>query len=118
MHCAERIEVVPVHAIGELGQLAASINVLAVALEHTERRRLEILGNVAHELHTPIATLEGYLEGPLDGVIETTPRTWAMLHTEAGRLRQLVEDLQELSRADAHQIPLSCLPGGKCPLAE
>ncbi len=33
-----------------------------------------------------------------------------MLHTEAGRLRRLVDDLQELSRAEAHQIPLSLQP--------
>ena len=100
-HYAERIEIAPVHATDELGQLAASINALAVALEQTERRRLEVIGNVTHELRTPIATLEGYLEGLLDGVIEPTPRTWAMLHTEAGQLRRLVEDLQELSRAEA-----------------
>ena len=105
-HYAERIEVAPVHAHDELGKLAASINALAVALEQTERRRLEVVGNVTHELRTPIATLEGYLEGLLDGVIEPTPRTFAMLHTEAGRLRRLVEDLQELSRAEARQIPL------------
>ncbi len=109
-HYAERIEVPSVHATDELGQLAASINALAVALEQTEHRRLEVIGNVTHELRTPIATLEGYLEGLLDGVIEPTPRTWAMLHTEAGRLRRLVEDLQELSRAEAHQIPLSPQP--------
>jgi histidine kinase len=33
-----------------------------------------------------------------------------MLHTEAGRLRRLVDDLQELSRAEARQIPLSLQP--------
>jgi signal transduction histidine kinase len=109
-HYAERIEVAPVHARDELGKLAASINALAVALEQTERRRLEVVGNVAHELRTPIATLEGYLEGLLDGVIEPNPSTFAMLHTEAGRLRRLVEDLQELSRAEARQIPLSLQP--------
>jgi two-component system sensor histidine kinase BaeS len=109
-HYAERIEVAPVHTTDELGQLASSINALAVALEQAERRRLEVIGNVAHELRTPIATLEGYLEGLLDGVIEPSPRTWAMLHTEAGRLRRLVDDLQELSRAEARQIPLSLQP--------
>ncbi len=109
-HYAERIEVAPVHRADELGQLASSINALAVTLEQTERRRLEVIGNVTHELRTPIATLEGYLEGLLDGVIEPSPRTWAMLHTEAGRLRRLVDDLQELSRAEAHQIPLSLQP--------
>jgi two-component system sensor histidine kinase BaeS len=109
-HYAERIVIAPVHATDELGQLASSINVLAVALEQTERRRLEVIGNVAHELRTPIATLEGYLEGLLDGIIEPSPGTLAMLHTEAGRLRRLVDDLQELSRAEARQIPLSLQP--------
>ncbi len=107
---AERIVIAPVHSTDELGQLASSINTLAVALEQTERRRLEVIGNVAHELRTPIATLEGYLEGLLDGVIEPSPLTWAMLHTEAGRLRRLVDDLQELSRAEARQVPLSLQP--------
>lgn len=106
----ERIVVLPMHSSDELGQLASSINALAVTLEQTERRRLEVIGNVAHELRTPIATLEGYLEGLLDGVIEPTPQTWAMLHTEAGRLRHLVDDLQEVSRAEARQIPLSLQP--------
>jgi two-component system sensor histidine kinase BaeS len=106
-HYAERLEVAPPHSTDELGQLASSINALAVALEQAERRRLEVIGNVAHELRTPIATLEGYLEGLLDDVIEPTPQIWAMLHTEAGRLRRLVDDLQEVSRAEAHQIPLS-----------
>jgi len=79
---------------------------MAATLETTERRRLELLGDVAHELRTPIATLEGYLEGLLDGVVEPTQVTWARLHAEAGRLRRLVDDLQELSRAEAGQIPL------------
>ena len=109
-HYAERIEIAPVHTSDELGQLASSINTLAVALEQTERRRLEVIGNVAHELRTPIATLQGYLEGLLDGVIEPTPQIWAMLHTEAGRLRRLVDDLQELSRAEARQIPIALQP--------
>ncbi len=109
-HYAERVEVAPMHRADELGQLASSINALAVALEQTERRRLEVIGDVTHELRTPITTIEGYLEGLLDGVIEPSPRTWAMLHTEAGRLRRLVDDLQELSRAEARQIPLSPQP--------
>jgi signal transduction histidine kinase len=109
-HYAERIEVAPMHRADELGQVAASINALAVTLEQVERRRLEVIGNVAHELRTPIATLEGYLEGLLDGVIEPSPGTWAMLHTQAGRLRRLVDDLQELSRTEARQIALASQP--------
>lgn len=94
----------------ELGELAASFNQMAGALEATERRRMELIGDVTHELRTPIATLEGYLEGLLDGVVEPNERTWAKLHAEAGRLRKLVDDLQELSRAEARQIPLNLSP--------
>lgn len=105
-HYAERVVVSPTNAGDELGQLAASFNDMASALEKTERRRVELVGDVAHELRTPIATLTGYLEGLLDGVVESSPETWAKLHTESLRLRRLVDDLQELSRAEARQLPI------------
>ncbi len=105
-HYAERVVVPAANAHDELGALAASFNDMASALEQTERRRLELIGDVAHELRTPIATLTGYLEGLLDGVVASTPETWAKLHTESLRLRRLVDDLQDLSRAEARRIPL------------
>lgn len=105
-HYAERVVVPAANAGDELGALAESFNDMASALEQTERRRLELVGDVAHELRTPITTLTGYLEGLLDGVVESTPETWAKLHTESRRLKRLVDDLQELSRAEARQIPM------------
>ena len=101
-------ERVSVDGASEVRQLATSFNAMAAAVEDAERRRQELIGDVAHEMRTPIATLEGYLEGLLDGVIEPSDRVWAKLHTEAGRLRRLIEDLQELSRAEAHQLSVTC----------
>jgi two-component system, OmpR family, sensor histidine kinase BaeS len=40
-------------------------------------------------------------------VVEPRPELWALLHGEAGRLRRLVDDLQELSRAEARQLSLA-----------
>ena len=105
-HYAERVVVPATNTGDELGKLATSFNEMASALEQTERRRIELVDDVAHELRTPITTLTGYLEGLLDGVVEPSPETWAKLHTESLRLRRLVDDLQELSRAEARQIPL------------
>lgn len=107
---AERVPVELANAGDELGALAASFNTMAEALEQTERRRLSLLGDVSHELRTPIATIEGHLEGLLDGVVAPGPELWAMLHDEAGRLRRLVDDLQELSRAESRQLALSVRP--------
>lgn len=103
-------ERVPAGEPDDLGDLAASFNEMAGALEADERRRLELIGNVAHELRTPVATLQGYIEGIVDGVVEPSDETWALLLSEAGRLKRLIEDLQELSRAEAKQISLSVHP--------
>jgi two-component system sensor histidine kinase BaeS len=106
-HYGERV---PADGRDELAQLACSFNEMAAALEHVERQRMELIGDVAHELRTPIATIEGYLEGLLDGVVPPSERTWAKLHDEAGRLHRLAEDLQQLSRAEAHQLALALQP--------
>jgi len=106
-HYTERVAV---PGQGELATLATQFNTMAQELETVERRRVALIGDVAHELRTPLATLEGYTEGLLDGVVQPTPATWAALHDEVGRLKRLVQDLQDLSRAEAHQIPVSTSP--------
>lgn len=106
-HYAERV---PGDRHDELGQLGSSFNDMATALEDVEQRRMELIGDVAHEMRTPIATIEGYLEGLLDGVVPPTESTWAKLHGEARRLGRLAEDLQQLSRAEAHQLALLLQP--------
>jgi signal transduction histidine kinase len=99
-------ERVPVSSDDEIGQLAESFNTMAASLESTERRRLQLVGDVGHELRTPIATLDGYLEGLEDGVIKPSDPTWKLLRGETSRLSRLVDDLQELWRAEARQLPL------------
>ncbi|NJN68355.1 MAG: HAMP domain-containing protein [Chloroflexaceae bacterium] len=90
----------------ELGELCQSVNQLAEALEQTEKRRLALLTDVTHELRTPLSTIEGYMEGLLDGVIQPGSQTFALLLKEATRLQRLIEDLELLSRAEAGQIPI------------
>ena len=103
-HYAERV---PVSSSDEIGQLAEAFNTMAESLESTERRRLQLVGDVAHELRTPIATIDGYLEGLEDGVIKPSDPTWKLLRSETLRLSRLVNDLQELWRAEARQLQLS-----------
>jgi signal transduction histidine kinase len=100
------VERVAVPTNDEIGSLAAAFNEMAEALESTERRRRELLSDVAHELRTPVATLNGYVEGLRDGVVAADARTWEILHAETLRLGRLVDDLQRVSRAEEHQLEL------------
>jgi signal transduction histidine kinase len=102
-HYAERV---PEAGEGEIRDLAETFNAMAGSLEATERRRLQLVGDVAHELRTPLATLDGYLEGLEDGVIESKDETWRLLRSETARLTRLVDELAELWRAEAHQLSL------------
>ncbi len=100
-------ERVAVSSSDEIGDLAQSFNRMAESLESTERRRLQLVGDVAHELRTPLTTLDGYLEGLEDGVVEPTDSTWKLLRGETTRLSHLVDDLQQLWRAEARQLHLT-----------
>ncbi|HSI98573.1 MAG TPA: ATP-binding protein, partial [Gaiellaceae bacterium] len=109
---AERIargsygERVPVTGSDELSVLATAFNDMAASLESAEVRRRQLLGDLAHELRTPLATIEGYVEGVRDGVVPATADTWSVLETESRRLRRLVDDLQKVSRVEERQLDL------------
>lgn len=90
----------------ELADLTLAFNDMADALEHTERTRRRLLADVAHELRTPLSTIEGYLEGLADGVIDPDEATWAILQTATARLRRLVDDVGLVSRAEEGQLEL------------
>ncbi|WP_298815719.1 sensor histidine kinase [Chloroflexus sp.] len=100
-------ERVAVPASDELRVVAESFNQMAAALEQIEQHRITMIGNVAHELRTPLAGIEGYLEGLIDGVMPAETDTFLEMKQEVRRLRRLVDDLQTLSRVEAGQITLT-----------
>ncbi|MCO6451557.1 MAG: HAMP domain-containing protein [Caldilineales bacterium] len=94
----------------ELGGLATSFNQMADTLERTEQRRLELIGDVAHELRTPLSNIRSVMEGLIDGVLPAEPATYQGVQSEVSRLQRLVHDLQELSKAEAGQAGLELRP--------
>ena len=91
----------------ELSQLALSFNQMAATLEQTEAMRRQLIGNVAHELRTPLSSIKGYMEGLMDGVLPAEAATFHQVYREADRLQRLVSDLQELSRIEAGAFELN-----------
>lgn len=94
----------------ELAELSLSINQLAEALEHTERRRMTLIADVAHELRTPLTTIEGYMEGLMDGMIPPGPQAYSLVLRESVRLQRLVNELALLSRIEAGEVPVKPAP--------
>ena len=97
---------VPVPEVPELAALAADVNTLAAELASTETRRTRLLGEVAHEMRTPLTALDGYLEGLIDGVFAPEPEILGAASDELRRLRRLADDLSALSRAEEKQLEL------------
>ncbi len=105
---------VPVPPEPEMAALAADVNTLAAGLAETEQRRTRLLGDVAHEMRTPLTALDGYVEGMIDGVFQADPTTLEAVAGELRRLHRLSDDLAALSRAQEHRFALAPRP---CDLA-
>lgn len=103
-------------APGEVGDLAGSFNAMAEALEQTERRRVELLANVAHEFKTPLSSLHGYLDGLEDGVFRADSETFSACQRQVLRLERLVADLSLLSRVETGQERFTLVPVRACEL--
>jgi signal transduction histidine kinase len=99
-----RVTAPPIGA--EFAALTESFNAMAARLESVEATRRRLLADLAHEMRTPVATLDGYLEGLEDAVVTVTPDTLAMLRTQTARLARLAEDIAAVSRAEEHQLDL------------
>ncbi|MEO7753030.1 MAG: ATP-binding protein [Terracoccus sp.] len=90
----------------EFDQLADTINALAQRLDEVETTRRRLLADLAHEMRTPLASIEAHLEAVEDGVRDLDGDTLAILHGSTGRLRRLAEDVTTVSRVEEGRLEL------------
>ncbi len=94
----------------ELRQLVDDVGTMAERLSETEARRVRMLGEVSHEMRTPLTVIDGQLEAMMDGVRPATPENLALIAAESRRLHRLAADLSALSRAEEGRIVLDLSP--------
>lgn len=99
-------EQVVVSSDDEVGNLALAFNRMSQSLADNAEQRQRFLADVAHELKTPLAVIQGNLEGMLDGVIDASPEQLSSLYEETVHLNRLIRDLRDLSLAEAGQLRL------------
>ncbi|MDP4182738.1 MAG: ATP-binding protein [Bacillota bacterium] len=93
--------------INEIFQLTTEINNLARALEKHETLRKRLTSDVAHELRTPMATLQSHLEAMIDGIWDADNKNLVRCHSETIRLGKLIKGLEELARFEGDSITLT-----------
>jgi signal transduction histidine kinase len=90
---------IPVNGNDEVSDLAISLNTMAYKIRNLEEIRKDLIANVSHELKTPITTVQNFIQGILDGVIEKdeTEKYLGVALDETKRLGKLTNELLELS---------------------
>ena len=94
---------VPVEGDDELAQLAVTFNNMARNLETIDSSRASFMGNIAHELRTPMTSIKGFIDGMLDGTVpeEMRQHYLGLVSQEVGRLTRLIQNMLDISKLEA-----------------
>ena len=98
----------PVDGCVELADFATTFNNMAARLQTIDNSRGQFMGNIAHELRTPMTTIKGFIDGMLDGTIppEENQHYLAIVSQETGRLARLVQNMLDITKLEAGEVPV------------
>lgn len=91
----------------EIWLLIDSINVLNKRLSVQEKIRSRLLADISHELKTPITSIQCYLEGISDGVIDLSDKNLGSITSEMTRLIELVNKIMEYEKFENTNLVLN-----------
>jgi two-component system sensor histidine kinase BaeS len=80
---------------------------MAQTLQALEETRKRLLTNLAHEFRTPLSAMRAELEGMMDGLIPAEREELQSLHEETGRLRRMLDGVEDLAHAQASALALA-----------
>lgn len=94
----------------EIVDLGASFNAMARSLQDAESSRRRMIADVAHEIRNPLTAARVQAEGMAEGVLAPEPERLASLVDDLSHLSHVVDDLQELSLAEAGRLSYDMHP--------
>ena len=98
----------------ELAKLGSAFDDMAARLEQADRDQRQFLADVAHEIATPVNAVSGFALALADGAAQSEPErreAKSVIDAHAGRLRDLLSDLRELTQLDlAEGMRMSPVP--------
>ena len=90
--------------------VARAFNSMTARLQEQDRQRRDLMADIAHELRTPLAVVQGRLEGLLDGVYPRDDARLSEVLEETRLLARLVEDLGTLAHSERGTLALQKEP--------
>ncbi len=90
----------------EIGRLSETFNKMAQKLELQESLRRKLISNVAHELRTPLGAMRSEMEGIMDNIVPLDQKQIQSLYEETGRLKHILEGIEDLAQAEASSVTL------------
>ncbi|HSO04299.1 MAG TPA: HAMP domain-containing sensor histidine kinase [Candidatus Limnocylindrales bacterium] len=94
----------------ELSTLADSFQAMADQLARTDTARSQLLADLAHEIRTPLATLEAHVDGLQDQVVPPSAESYDVMRAQVARLERLASDIREAAAAQEHALGLRLQP--------
>ena len=107
LQVGKKDELIEYPKMDEIGLLIESINALNSKLSVQEKIRSRLLADISHELKTPITSIQCYLEGISDGIIELTPENLSSITSEMTRLTELVNKIMEYEKFENTELELN-----------
>jgi signal transduction histidine kinase len=96
--------------VTEVRQLSEAFERMQTRLADSDQVRARLLADLAHEIRTPLSTLEAYIDGIEDGVVGADTQSWATMRAQVDRLRRLTTDLRDVTAADEHALAVHRQP--------
>jgi len=90
----------------EVRSLAHAFNTMASRLQATDEQKRNFLADVTHELRTPLAVIQGNVEGMLDGLYQPNEERLKSILEETQLLARLVDDMRTLALAESGTLDL------------
>ena len=103
------VRVEGVEGEGEVADLARTFNTMAENIQMNDNSRGQFMGNIAHELRTPMTTIKGFIDGILDGTIppEMQNHYLQLVSEETGRLARLIQNMLDLSKLESGEYQVN-----------
>jgi len=110
---------VPVKGTDEIASLAEAFNTMAQSLKTLDTTRATFLSNVSHDLRTPMTSIQGFIDGILDGTIPADKQSYYLkvVSGEVKRLSRLVNSLLDISRMESGNLKLNKVGFDVCEVA-